>query len=97
VPEIADEIAARERPVLHDPAIAGYVAVLWPSRDDASPAVLIDLDDDPIGRADLAWLEAMTPGPISLIQTPGGRHRIASWAERVIPALQKLLDGQCEG
>ncbi len=84
-------------PVLRDPAIAGFLAARWPGADDQSPAVLIDLDDDPVGRADLDWLESTAPAPVALVQTPGGRHRIASWAERVIPALQKLLGGRCEG
>jgi hypothetical protein len=32
-----------------------------------------------------------------VVQTPGGRHTIASWAERVIPALQTLFEGRCRG
>ena len=84
-------------PLLRDPPIAGFLAALWRSRASVSPNVLIDFDDDRVGRADLAWLQAMAAaGPqTTLVQTPGSRHSIASWAERVIPGLTKLLDGRC--
>jgi predicted alpha/beta superfamily hydrolase len=84
-------------PLLRDPAIAGFLAALWRSRASPGPSVLIDFDDDRVGRADHAWLQAMAAArpQTTLVQTPGSRHRIASWAERVIPALTKLLDGRC--
>ena len=83
-------------PLLRDPAIAGFMAGLWRG-GRAGPRVLIDLDDDPIGHADRQWLETLvgTSPQAILVQTPGGRHTIASWAERVIPALRKLFEGRC--
>ena len=83
-------------PLLRDPAIAGFMAGLWRG-GRASPRVLIDLDDDAIGHADRQWLETLvdTSPEAILVQTPGGRHTIASWAERVIPALRKLFEGRC--
>jgi enterochelin esterase-like enzyme len=83
-------------PLLRDAAIAGFVAKLWQDRR-AGPRVLIDLDDDATGHADRRWLEATlqeSPRAI-LVQTPGSRHTIASWAARVIPALRRLFAGQC--
>jgi enterochelin esterase-like enzyme len=83
-------------PLLHDAAIAGFVAELWRGRR-AGPRVLIDLDDDATGHADRQWLEATvqeSPRTI-LVQTPGSRHTIASWAERVVPVLRRLFAGQC--
>jgi hypothetical protein len=61
--------------------------------------VLIDVDDDPTGHADRRWLESVvaTSPQAILVQTPRGRHTIASWAERVVPALRKLLEGRCVG
>ena len=89
-------------PVLGDPALAGHLAAAWRRADIASPATfLIDFDDDPIGRADLAWFRSLagtaTIGErrTILVQSPGGRHTIASWAERVVPALIRLLDPHC--
>jgi hypothetical protein len=85
-------------PLLRDPPIAGFVAELWRSVR-AGPRVLIDLDDDANGHADRQWLESLvgrSPRTI-LVQTPGGRHAIASWAERVIPALSMLFEGRCAG
>jgi Putative esterase len=89
-------------PVLRDPAIADYLAAAWRIADHAAPsAFLIDFDDDAIGRADRAWFASVVrmatnsgrqPG---LVETPGGRHAIASWAERVVPALQQLLRPPC--
>jgi enterochelin esterase-like enzyme len=85
-------------PVLADPAIAGYLAAAWPAARSVGPSrLLIDFDDDPIGRAGRAWFATIVgSGPASaretaLVQTPGGRHAIASWAMRVVPALQHLL------
>ena len=57
--------------------------------------MLVDVDDDPIGTADRAWLSGLGPaGTVILAQTPGGRHRIGSWAERAIPAIERLI-GAC--
>jgi enterochelin esterase-like enzyme len=85
-------------PLVRDPSIAAYMAGLW-RNSRAGPRVLIDLDDDATGDADRQWLEtvAATAPQLSLVQTPGGRHAIASWAERVIPALRTLLPGRCVG
>jgi predicted alpha/beta superfamily hydrolase len=87
-------------PVLRDPAIAAFVAAHWRAGDRAGPKILIDFDDDPIGRADRAWFESMDGATryrhrATLAQTPGGQHNIASWAERVLPALERLLDRRC--
>ena len=87
-------------PVLRDPPLAGALAAAWRS---AGPAqiLLVDFDDDPIGRADRRRLAALaaTTAPsarrTTLLQTPGGRHAIASWAARVIPALTRLLAARC--
>jgi predicted alpha/beta superfamily hydrolase len=84
-------------PLLRDPALAGFFAGLW-RRAGAGPRVLIDVDDDPVGQADRQWLSVVKTGPQTIVvQTPGGRHAIASWAERVIPALQALFEGRCAG
>ena len=89
-------------PVLGDPAIADYLAAAWLVSEHAGPSrFLVDFDDDAIGSADRAWFTTMagtaTDGgrQPALIQTPGGRHAIASWAERVVPALQQLLGAPC--
>jgi len=88
-------------PVLGDPAIAAYLAATWTHADAA--AFLIDFDDDPVGTADLAWFASSVATVTSsgrqatLIQTSGGRHTIASWARRVVPALIQLFDAQCSG
>ena len=91
-------------PVLTDAAIAGYLAAAWPTTRHAGRLdLLVDFDDDPIGRADRAWLAAIvSTAPdrarhAALVQTPGGRHAIASWAQRVVPALQHLLAAPCSG
>ena len=89
-------------PVLRDPAIAAYLAAAWAvlDRADAS-AFLIDFDDDAIGTADLQWFAsvvATAPSSrrhLTLTQTPGGRHTIASWARRVVPALVQIFHAQC--
>jgi S-formylglutathione hydrolase FrmB len=84
-------------PLLRDPALAGFLTDLW-HRAGAGPRALIDVDDDPLGHADRQWLSVVGTGPqITVVQTPGGRHAIASWAERVIPALQALFEGRCRG
>jgi hypothetical protein len=64
--------------------------------------LLIDVDDDPVGAADLRRLEPLVAaGPrgrrTTLSRTPGGRHAIGSWAGRVIPALSRLFAGRCFG
>jgi enterochelin esterase-like enzyme len=85
-------------PLLRDPALAGHLAGLWRSAGGAGPRVLIDVDDDRVGHADRQWLSVVKTGPRTMVvQTPGGRHAIASWAERVIPALQALFEGWCQG
>ena len=70
-------------PLLRDPAIAGFVARLWRDRG-SGPHVLIDLDDDATGHADRQWLESVVQAspPATVVQSPGGGHTIASWAER---------------
>jgi enterochelin esterase-like enzyme len=84
-------------PVLRDPPIAGFLAALWRSRGARGPSVLIDFDDDPVGHADFAWFEAMAAArpQTTLVQTPRGKHTIASWAERAVPALERLFGRQC--
>jgi len=91
-------------PVLGDPALAGFVAAAWPRAGPAegASAFVIDLDDDRAGSADRARLRSMvasapTPGRRTLLlQSPGGRHAIASWAARAIPALTRLLGAPCD-
>jgi enterochelin esterase-like enzyme len=89
-------------PVLGDPAIANYLAAAWRVADRVGPSgFLIDFDDDAIGSADRAWFASLvrttthSGRQAALVQTPGGRHAIASWAERVVPALQQLLRPPC--
>jgi hypothetical protein len=84
-------------PVLRDSPIAGFLAALWRSRGALGASVLIDFDDDPIGRADFVWFESMagTDPRTTLVQTPRGKHTVASWAERALPALERLFDRQC--
>jgi enterochelin esterase-like enzyme len=89
-------------PVLGEPALAGSVAAAWARADPIRPsAFLLDFDDDPIGAADRAWFRSMlgsAPNPgrqAILLQTPGGRHAIASWAGRVLPALLRLIPARC--
>ena len=84
-------------PLLRDPPIAGFLAALLRSRAARGPNVLIDFDDDPIGRADFAWFESMagTGARTTLVQMRGSRHTIASWAERALPALERLFGRQC--
>jgi enterochelin esterase-like enzyme len=86
-------------PLLRDPAIAGFLAGLWRSTGSAGPRVLIDVDGDAVGHADRQWLQSSigTAPQTILVQTQRGRHTIASWAERVIPALQILFEGRCRG
>ncbi len=91
-------------PVLNDQTIARYLAAAWATADHLSRSgLLIDFDDDPVGSADRAWFAAMVgTAPdrarhAALVQTPGGRHAIASWAARVVPALQHLLAAPCSG
>lgn len=89
-------------PVLSDPALAGAIAAAWRNGGPAQ-SVVIDLDDDAIGRGDRRWLAGLVATSdlperrTILLQEPGGRHAIASWAGRVIPALIRLFDGRCFG
>ena len=89
-------------PVLADPAIAAYLAAAWPPARPAGPSrLLVDFDDDPVGRADQARFAAIVAAApdrarqTALVQTLGGRHAIASWAQRVVPDLQHLLATPC--
>ena len=89
-------------PVLRDPALAAWLAAAWPLAAPAgSSTFLIDFDDDPVGSADRPWFAALVaasspPGrQTALLQTQGGRHAIASWAGRVVPALSRLLAAPC--
>ena len=89
-------------PVLGDRALAVYLAAAWPVADRAHLSdFLIDFDDDAKGSADRAWFASVVRtataggGQAALIQTPAGRHAIASWAERAVPALQQLLGAPC--
>lgn len=88
-------------PVVGDRAIATYLAAAWPAIHRIEPtAFLVDFDDDAIGRADHDWFAAMAgaathTGQAILLQTPGGRHNIASWRERAVPALERLFAAHC--
>ena len=91
-------------PVLGEPSLAASVAAAWARADPAGPSTfLIDFDDDPIGAADRAWFRALLDGAPDpgrqtiLLQTPGGRHAIASWAARALPALHRLIAARCPG
>ncbi len=89
-------------PVLRDPPIAGYLASAWTaSGSDRPQAMLVDLDDDRIGTDGLIWLRALASAAMPfdrqliLRQPPGARHHIASWAERILPALRQLIADGC--
>jgi enterochelin esterase-like enzyme len=89
-------------PVLGEPTFADHVSTALAAGHRAPPlALLLDFDDDPVGVADHAWFQALsdTRSAASLRsivkRTPGGRHRIASWSKRVIPALVQLFDARC--
>ena len=89
-------------PVLGDPAITSYLAATWPVVDQLGRSdLLIDFDDVLLGTADRRWFASLNLAAptserrLTLLQTPGGRHAIASWAERVIPALRQLLAARC--
>ena len=88
-------------PVVGDRAIATYLAAAWPAIHRIEPtAFLVDFDDDAIGRADHDWFAAMAgtavhAGQATLLRTPGGRHNIASWRERAVPALERLFAEHC--
>ena len=88
-------------PVLGDPALAAWLTAAWPRPAPGAPATfLIGVDDDRLGSADRARFAALVgTGPpdrrTALLQSPGGRHNIASWAGRVIPALSRLLGASC--
>jgi enterochelin esterase-like enzyme len=84
-------------PLLADPALAGDLAVRWPAPGPPQ-AVLVDLDDNPPGDADRRWLAALAAPAArrtTLIQASGGRHALASWRARIVPALDRLLDRRC--
>jgi enterochelin esterase-like enzyme len=91
-------------PVLAEPALARSVAAAWARARTIRPSsFLLDFDDGPSGAVDRAWFQALL-GRASdalretiLLQTPGGRHAIASWAARVLPALTLLLPARCPG
>ncbi|HSK38199.1 MAG TPA: alpha/beta hydrolase-fold protein [Arenibaculum sp.] len=89
-------------PLVGEPALAGHIAAAYAAVPANVPSVLfIDVDDDAAGRADMAWFAALVDGSrhpgrlVALTGTPGGRHHISSWAERVIPALQWLFARSC--
>ncbi len=89
-------------PVLSDPALADYLAAAWPRAAPAGRSwFLVDFDDDPVGSADLARFAAArapgrAPGRLTIVeQSPASRHSMASWAERVVPALGRLLRHAC--
>jgi enterochelin esterase-like enzyme len=88
-------------PILADPAFADYVKnALAASHRAASLNLLVDFDDDPTSAADQVWFHSLSASMSAagsraiLTRTSGGRHRIASWAKRVIPALTQLFDAQ---
>jgi hypothetical protein len=87
-------------PLLADPALRAYLGDIWShARPGTGQALLLDFDDDPPGLKDLNWLAGLAldpPLPI-LRRTPGARHRIDSWAQRIVPALKILLPGDCRG
>lgn len=75
-------------------ALGGFLAARWPPKG-SRPSVPIDIDE-PTSRSDLIGLRSIPAAPhATLVQTPGGRHRISSWAERVLPALERGLDRRC--
>lgn len=89
-------------PVLGDPAIAAYLTAQWREPGPSLPStLLVDFDDDRVGHDDRDWLEDLirTESPARhravLRQTDAGSHTIESWADRVIPALDTLIDGRC--
>ena len=89
-------------PVLGEPALADYLAAAWPRAAPAGRSwFLVDFDDDPVGSADLARFAAArapgrAPGRLTIVeQSPASRHSMASWAERVVPALGRLLRHAC--
>lgn len=85
-------------PVLREPAIAGYVAGAWRTRPPGPPArLLVDFDDDAVGRSDRAWLAAVTRGAaeVALRTSPGGRHALGSWRSRAIGDLARLSAASC--
>lgn len=91
-------------PVFRDRALAAYLAALWPLAAPGDPQhVLIDFDDDRPGRADHEWFRSTVAAgsrsqrQVTLTQPPGGRHIIASWADRAVPALERLFGSARSG
>ena len=87
-------------PVLTDPAIAADLEKAWVAAKPAAPkAFLLDFDNDPLGAADLARFRKIAAANAArqavLHRSPGGCHRLASWAERVIPTLARLIGTGC--
>lgn len=87
-------------PVVGDPAIADWLTTAWAFHPARDTLFLIDFDDDRVGGRDRDWFAAMVDAAgvgrqADLTQTPGGRHWIDSWAERVIPALERLVAARC--
>jgi enterochelin esterase-like enzyme len=87
-------------PVLADPAFVNYLKnALGARRRTASSDLVIDFDDDPMGATDQVWFRSLSLSAVGirtiLTRTPGGRHRITSWAKRVVPALTHLFDPRC--
>lgn len=87
-------------PVVGDPAIADWLTTAWDFHPVRDTRFLVDFDDDRVGRRDRDWFAAMvgaagTGRQVDLTQTPGGRHWIDSWAERVVPALERLVGESC--
>lgn len=87
-------------PVVGDPAIADWLTTAWAFHPVRDTLFLADFDDDRVGRRDRDWFAAMigaaeTARQVEMRQTPGGRHWIDSWADRVIPAMERLAAARC--
>ena len=89
-------------PVIGDPAIADWLTTAWAFHPVTDTRFLVDFDDDFVGRRDRDWFvglleESRTGRQVTVVRTPGGRHWIDSWAERVVPALERLVGESCPG
>ena len=93
-------------PLLHDPALAGHLAAEWRAAEPGAgqaQQVVVDVDDDLTGSADRRRLAALfatgrsAARSSTILQSPGGRHALASWRRRVVPALVRLFDRRCRG
>ena len=89
-------------PVLRDPALADYLAATWSGAALPGPTTwLVDFDDDTVGSADRAWFAILAETLAARgwqaipVQSAGGRHAIASWAKRIVPALTRLPLAAC--